>query len=74
LEEQQLAITVVEEEDPPEQKSRCCTKCTLPNLSEIKIINYVFLVATTIMCCAGSMTIGQALYNDGPIADIVEVQ
>ena len=42
--------------------------------SEIKIINYVFLVATTIMCCAGSMTIGQALYNDGPIADIVEVQ
>jgi len=66
-------LTIIDKDDPPNQKSRCCAKCTIPNFSEIKMVNYVFLVSTTIMCCAGSMTIGQALYNDGPIAEIVSV-
>jgi hypothetical protein len=73
-EAKQAAVIEVPDEEPKDQRSRCCTKCTIPHISEIKMTNWVFLICTTIMCCLGSMTIGQALFNDGPIADIVEVQ
>jgi MFS family permease len=40
-------------------------------MSKIKMTNWPFLVCMTLACCLASMSVGAALFNDGPIADIV---
>ena len=54
-----------------QHKSRCCPACTIRHFSLEKATNWAFLIGTTCMCMLGSMTIGAALYNDGPIAVII---
>lgn len=58
-------------EDDPAQASKCCKCCRLKHMSAIRMINWPFLICMTIACCLASMCVGSALFNDGPIGDIV---
>ena len=58
-------------EDDPAQASKCCKCCRLKHWSPIRMINWPFLICMTVACCLAAMCVGSALFNDGPIGDIV---
>jgi len=60
------------DDEHPEHRSLCCKCCQLKFQGTIKMINWPFLICMTLATVLAGMSIGSALFNDGPIANIIQ--
>jgi len=61
----------IDDDEHPEHRSLCCKCCRIKFSSTIKMINWPFLICMTLATVLAGMSIGSALFNDGPIANII---
>ena len=59
------------DDEHPEHRSLCCKCCKLKFKGDIRMINWPFLICMTLATVLAGMSIGSALFNDGPISNIV---
>jgi len=61
----------VSDDEYPGHRNLCCKCCKLKFNSTIRMINWPFLICMTLATVLAGMSIGSALFNDGPIANII---